>query len=391
MKDQEFAKLVTKLYADRDRLGSSQLEPEWFWGPDSLYCRFVSQLSAYGKESLTQYCPHGQQLLTVEELCELSGNERLSQLARLRLADKYLADLLIDSLIEPPIGLTQNSLASYNYQENWFRKSCEFLDQKIGSQVVRWSLGYWRALGFVSDFLNGTGQPIQGSFVERAPILIANDSVGRVLWLVAERMPGPAIVTPHWWKLGLVHLGDGQSPDLLVQVQSTLSSVLRSQKESWQVRWWLETYPNGGDWHEEIDTAPSIQAAAGCLVLALADDHATRPVLDSRAVVSAQLDEHEHLLDVGHVERKIDACKRAGLQCLVLSPGMVEKHKAYAEKHAPELQLLPSTKLTDTYEILQATSPQLQAAKQCHVKRRNTEFQETKTEPRFIDASEKKR
>jgi len=391
MKEEEFTKLVAKLYADQNRLYSSHLEPEWFWGPDSLYCRLVSQLSAYGEESLTKHCPDGQKPLAIQDLCELSGNSRLSQLARLRLGDEYSAELLIDSLVEPPIGLNQNSLAPNSYQENWFRKSCEFLDQKTGLHVVRWSLGYWRALGFISDFLNGTGQPIQGSFVERTPILIANDSVGRVLWLVAERMPGPAIVTPHWWKLGLVHLGDDPAPDLLVQVQSTVSSVLRSQTESWQVRWWLETYPKGGDWHEIIDTAPSIQAAAGCLVLALADDHATRPVLDSRAVVSAQLDEHEHLLDVGHVERKIDACKRAGLQCLVLSPGMVEKHKAYAEKHAPELQLLPSTKLTDTYEILQATSPQLQAAKRCHVERWNTEFQETETEQRFIEASEKKR
>lgn len=388
--------LLKALYAERVSMRGPH-RARWFWGTDSLYSQLATQLAALAANEaasqLAEACPAGQSF-TVSDLCKLSDNPRLGQLALLRLADNhYDADPLIACLAEE----TGNVHKPTQHEEDWYKEASSYLNARISHSTPHWTGGYWRALGFVNDWLNRTGQPLKDSYLERTPILVANEAtnqtVSRVLWLVAERIPGPPIVTPHWWKLGQVHLGNPapeppQTPELQYHVQSTIEQTLQNRNWRWQVRWWLETYPNGGGWHEQIGQAPSIQAAAACLTLALGETDAIRPVLDPQAAVSATCNSLGQIGDVGAVSAKIQACKKAGIHCLVLIPKLVTQHRpATAEQHST-LQLLLSEKLEDVYEILRSTSPQLQQAKQNFEQEWKKKYKETETEAAFIKASE---
>jgi hypothetical protein len=214
--------------------------------------------------------------------------------------------------------------------------------------------------------------------------------------LVAERLPGPPLVTPHWWKLGQVALGNPTAesawqPELQFQIHKTIQQTLQARNWRWQVRWWLETYPNGGGWHEAIDQAPSIQAAAACLTLALGEDSAVRPVLDGKTAVTAECASNGEIRKVGFLGPKIAACQKAGIHCLVLSSDLTGDDLEVAQQQATDVQRLVVPKLSDVYEILQATSPKLKAAKNRAVKKWGDAFTETETEQHFIDASDKNR
>ncbi|MBI2479076.1 MAG: hypothetical protein HYV60_10720, partial [Planctomycetia bacterium] len=99
-----------------------------------------------------------------------------------------------------------------------------------------WTAADWRLLGLVQDGLSS-----EGGLIERTPIFIANDQAGKVLWLVAERLPGPPrLITPHCWRLGLAPLGDRKQ--LLESIHVGFRAALGDAAETrHQIRWWLET------------------------------------------------------------------------------------------------------------------------------------------------------
>lgn len=385
------ASLLERLYSEWLELKVGGADPNWFRGPDSWYAQLVTQLAADQPAARPEAaCSPGQEPITIAQLCELPADARLKQLAWLHLGDSsYNADSLMTCLGDE-IGTVYDPTP---HQTAWYAAAVSYLNAKISASTPRWTIGYWRALGFVNDWLNRTGQPLQDSHVERTPILLANGTVGRVLWLVAERVPGPPIVTPHWWRLGQVPLGNSTAessgqPELQFQIQSTMERTLRAKNWQWQVRWWLETYPKGGGWHEAIDQAPSIQAAVACLTLALGENSAIRPVLDGQTAVTATCNEQEQIGQVGFLRAKIAACQSAGIHCVVLSSELAREDQQFALQHAHDVQRLVASQLCEAYEILQATSPKLKTAKQHYVRKWLATFTETETEQRFIDASD---
>ncbi|MBL8889816.1 MAG: hypothetical protein JNL67_07535 [Planctomycetaceae bacterium] len=371
------------LFQHWDRLHTS-CKYDAFYGPNSWYLDAIGRVA--GEPSLLPA------RITRQQLCEASRDDRLTEFANLRLAENYTINPLIKLLSAPKLTSSETLQLEPQVDElDWYRKVSECLDRLCRPAVERWSVAYWRTLTFVLDRLNQSGVPPVGTVQEETPLLFGSTKEKRIIKLVAECLPGPPIVTPHWPRIGLVPLG--RDEELSKQIQSAMQKVLWLQKFRFQIRWWLDSYHKGRSWHDEnmlevdFGASPSIQAAAACLVLALGEKTTIRPVLDPMAAVSATCDEGRDIGDVGYLEAKIKACHEAGLHCLVLTQEMVQRYKDFAEQHAPGLQLLAATKLTDAYEILQSTSPVLKSIKQTKVHEWQKQFKPTHTDQVYIDAS----
>jgi len=224
-----------------------------------------------------------------------------------------------------------------------------------------WTAADWRLLGFVNDGLSDSS-----GMIERTPIFLANEQLGKVLWLVAERVPGPPrLITPHWWRLGLVPLGGND--ELLEAVHFGFRAVLGAFPETrYQIRWWLEASTAGGKWHDAIAEAPSVQVAAGCLANALHERKPEwPPLLDPHAGVSASLGgvggtalNARPVGSVGFIPKKIQAAAGAGTLTFLLEAGCARHH---SQTQTPQIQ--PVTTFSDAYEALLATATPLQQYK----------------------------
>lgn len=227
---------------------------------------------------------------------------------------------------------------------------------------VRWTAADWRLLGFVQDSLSSTP-----AVLERTPIFIANPQTGKVLCLVGERLPGPPrLITPHWWRLGLVPLGSNN--ELLKAIHAGFCAVLDDgPARRYQFRWWLET-SCVEDWHDDITEARSAEVSAACVAKALLEERAADmpPLLDPKAGVSGMLGgaagtlSNDRAVDpVDYIPQKIGAAERACLLTFALSKSCATEHEG---SQTPQVQ--PVKTVDDAYQALLATTAHLKTYKQ---------------------------
>ena len=270
----------------------------------------------------------------------------------------------------------EKSVSAPDHARDWIGKVVE----SVGVPPPQ-TVGEWRCLTFAN--LNADKDTHRQ--VERTPIFLANNKnkKGCVLYLVAERLPGPAIVTPHWWRIGAIPLTD----DIVNELHRGFEKVLNSLEDNdrFQVRWWLERdkigWPSAiahstknakGD---DVPANPSVNVAAACLALALKENVALdqRPILDRFAGVSASLQDAPHgtkLLDwpigaVGHVEQKCSDAHEAKLDAFVLSDKCKhENANVLVEKKGDHtLSILGRHTLEGAYESLLLSNKKLNDAK----------------------------
>lgn len=253
-----------------------------------------------------------------------------------------------------------------------------------------WTAADWRLIGLVGDLLS-TEESASSRVVERTPILLANERQSRVLWLAAERLPGPPLlVSPHHWRLGLAPLGAGAT-SLQQQVHDAIRAVLGAQPKlpRYQIRWWLEPHSRGGGWHERLGDADSLQLSASCLAQALLERTGPTPLLDELAAASATLElapdrplAERRLGAVGHPSVKRDAAHDAGIVTLVFHSSLPESPGVFA-----------AGCFGDAYEVMLANSPAIREYKRALCAAwggpgaTSGQFNEVETDQEFIDAS----
>lgn len=259
-----------------------------------------------------------------------------------------------------------------------------------------WTGAQWQLVTCVRDALS-TGADILEC--ERTPIFLATkQGVGRVLWLVAERLPGPNLVTPNWWKLGLVPLGANNQ--LLNAIhhgfEQVLATVNKNSDDRFQLRWWLEEFPAGGGWHADIDQADSAQVAAACVARALTERDVIRPLLDPCVGVSATLPEIElqwrHTLDdlhqriVGGVtmeQAKTSAAKAAKLLTILFETETARRVTA------TDIRVQGIRTFDDAYQSLLATTTVFQNQKLSDCAKWDLGHHEKETSEEYIKLFEK--
>lgn len=253
-----------------------------------------------------------------------------------------------------------------------------------------WTAADWRLLGFCQDRLGMPPVP-----TERTPIFLAVESPnrvdGRVLWLVAESLPGPyGLVTPHWWRLGLVPLG--AAGELATAIHTGFAEVMNSYPRSGtQFRWWLELHPGGGGWHDQVGEADSVQVSAACVARALierAGNADSAELLDSRAGVSATLPDgalgasvqERPIGAVDFLDTKIGKAKAGQILTFIVS-------RPTTVRSDSQIQVHPVRTFDDAYQALLATAAPFQQFKQQLVRHWDASRMETQTHKDFIDAA----
>lgn len=228
-----------------------------------------------------------------------------------------------------------------------------------------WTAVEWDIVGYVRDARIEEGM---SAHREETPIFLADafSSQGRVMRLIADRIPGPSFVTPHWWRLGLLPLG--ANLELMRSIQVAMEAVLqRGEYCSGHIRWWIERHPDGGDWPEQFGDCRSAEAAAACLAMALVDEVSAgaRPLLDPLAGISATMEaeaesdaEQIAIGGVSKIKTKVDAANRADITTFVL-------HSDAARAHSNDrsLTVVPVNTLGEAYEVLLHSSAYMQIAK----------------------------
>lgn len=376
----------------RNQSNLRKVRPEAFFGPDCQFIRAVDELTN-DPSARAQFGKGG--MITADQFCELPDDPRMVQLARLRLADQFDASALNDQTVHSADAVFQDlKLSPRNDEKAWYAKSLEWLKANSLSLGPGWTVARWRTLSFINDWQNKTGQLLNDTATERTPLFLAGERSGRVLWLVVDRMPGPPIITPHWWRLGLVPLGDKEP--LLHAIHRGIQVVLTANSSRFHVRWWLEEYPGGNGWHDVIDEAESAQTAAACVTMALCEPKQEHPVLDGKAGISAKLpdgliDRQLASIELESVSReamKTQTAERAGVQCIMFSSDSAKRGKI-AVSDPQGLSVLPAKTLGEAYEMLRLTSSDMQQAKQKSVDDWHHSYQETKTEELYIQLSRK--
>jgi len=281
---------------------------------------------------------------------------------------------------------------------------------RLAKPADKWTAADWQMLGFANDAIS---PPESAKIpIERTPVFVADDHIGRVLWLAADRIPGPAMVTPHWWRIGLVPLGPNR--ELVTAIQKAMQAVINGDDDRrHHIRWWIEEHPGGGGWFEEIGEAGSAQVAAACVARALREPEVSHPILDPKAGVSATFDTSVAATDstpigkVDEVRKKTKAAQDAGINTFVLESNCAKKTKSewsdYTNDPDRPLAVQKVTTFGDAYEALLAMSSHIQKAKTtcwqgwgtfidkeapANSESRGSRH-EAETEQRYIDASKK--
>ncbi|MCA9223769.1 MAG: hypothetical protein KDA71_25835, partial [Planctomycetales bacterium] len=208
-----------------------------------------------------------------------------------------------------------------------------------------------------------------GRIIERIPIVLANNQTGRVLTLVAERLPGPPrLITPHWLRLGMAPLG--QEHQLAKAIRKAFLAVIGNGPETrHQFRWWLEP-PRDGEgnalWPDDIPEAESVEIAAVCLAKALLERTPdSPPLLDPKALVSGALGgeagtplDERPVESVGHIGTKHQSAETAGMHTMVLPAANL--HDAITNSPTrPQ----PVANVGDAYQAVLATTGRVQGFK----------------------------
>lgn len=122
----------------------------------------------------------------------------------------------------------------------------------------------WDALSQLNDN-DGHRPPRECTWLLYAPTTGDGEEGGAAFRIVVEAVPGPAIVVPNWWQLGLLPfpIGEKRTP-FVPAIQEALSWVLRNQPNQRRIRWHLVPPQPGagtGNWWEGL-SGPSGMAAA---------------------------------------------------------------------------------------------------------------------------------
>jgi hypothetical protein len=369
------------------------IEIETFYGPRCQYNRAIDELVNDRTKLGTEEIP-----ITVDEFCSLSEDSRIEQFARMRIANGFSAPALNELMrCSADRILSDDDLCAKDGEPGWYSKAKSELERfglKLGKT---WSMENWRTLSFVMDGLNQSDNRLEGTAIERTPLFLAGPDSGRVLYLVVERIPGPPIITPHWWRLGLVPLG--KHDQLLHAIHRGIQAVLSARSSRFHVRWWLDVYPGGGGWHDDINDKDnnSAQVAAACATLALCEPQQTESILDTKVGVSGKLPDGEltrHLLtveleDVTHEAMKSQTAKKAGLHCIVFAPQSAERAKAAIEE-SDDFSIHGAPTLGEAFESLRLTSSDIRRVKTHTLQCWRNAYLETDTEDLYVQLSEKK-
>ena len=404
---------LTKITTDAADLYN--LRQETLWGPQCTLVQ-AAQQAALASES-DAVARFQRSIVALDHIVAQSGAklvepphdwQRLRQLALIYggsnlpaqdSATAFSPAELLALLGDMPVGDDlAGTLAAYEHEAGYFDQAIGWLAAHgMRARPAQWTAAHWRLAGLVHDARaseDSSGDTTAKTEVacERTPIFLANDRSARVLWLVAERLPGPAgLITPHWWRLGLTPLGVQQC--LLRQIHCGLQTVVRgSPRGNFQFRWWLELHPVGGGWHERISEADSVQVSAACVALALLETGATRPLLDDKVGVSATLPDGQigelKKRPVGAVRflpRKIESARQASLRTFLTERNAVQE--GWSDER---LRVQPIDTLDDAYEALQATMAVVQRFKQANTNEWRQLRIDTPTHQEFIDASQPK-
>ena len=362
-----------------------QKRPDAYYGPESHFTQAVDGWVAdpnfrdgLSAASLLSFAPPLHDKLSAQTV----DRDLLSKIAAYKLAGASESPEALETLRCAFNTDTDKSASNVlTHEDGWVDAAI----QGTGFAKKPATIGDWRCLTFAFADVENTGK----HYVEKTPIFLANakGKKGYVLYLVAERLPGPAIVTPHWWRLGAVRLTD----DLVQEFHRGFQTVLsgRSDEKRFQIRWWLEN--PGKAWPTSIaDTItdengkekranPSVNAAAACVALALGDEDVRAdqcPILDRFVGVSASLVESPassgiaildwSVGDVGHVEQKCSDAHDAKLDTFVLEADCKSDNaNVLREKKGDhEISILGRKTLGDVYETLKVSNSDFVEAKQ---------------------------
>lgn len=240
----------------------------------------------------------------------------------------------------------------------------------------KWTAADWRLLGFVQDWQRDATDTDTDSVIERTPIFLANAQSGTALVLVVERLPGPPrLITPHWWRLGLIPLkkerkevkdGEKEEKELPQAISDAILAVLGTQPdERFQFRWWLEPMLENR-WPDAIALAESNEMSAAIAAKALLDrTPGSPPLLDPKVGISGTLNGSPgtslHEWRVGRVDRvvrKMEAAEQAGVLTFLLN----EESAKQVTSDKPSVQ--PVESFDDAYEASLCTCSHLQQYKQ---------------------------
>lgn len=342
-----------------------------FYGPNSTFVRAMqdTKTTALLQDRLKS-------VSTAVSHLELTPGERktwqrLQQIAMLYVGDQKLPDFRFDLsnadtlFAEPGDGAVPTVLES---ELESLKPAIAFLeDEKRGwnKPADKWNVVDWRLLGFVQDWQRDSKTSNQDSVIEQTPIFLADHQKKTVLTLSIERLPGPPrLITPHWWKLGLIPLGNNN--ELPRAISKAILAVLGDRPDvRFQFRWWLEPRIENR-WHDNIDKADSAEMSAAIATEALLErSPGSPPLLDPKVGISGTLEgstgtrlRERRVGDVDRVTQKVEAAKEAGVLTFLLN----EESAKQVTSDKPSVQ--PVESFDDAYEASLCTCSHLQQYKQ---------------------------
>lgn len=266
---------------------------EVLFGPKAKFMAWVDGSDANDVKILEEVMNH-------RRFANFHNASLIAKISRLRLSLSVDFQELRESLHGSeekviPASLTPAVVNAYEGYAERLRSECK--DPKTRKSIVpsdpsQWTLADWRILSLLQD--RYTLKKSSTRIIERTPIFFAyNNGIseyGKVFFLAAERLDGPSMVTPDWWRIGFLNVDR-----FAVEVNKTLSFILQQNRTPFHIRWWLEIYNQNMRWneiHEAIDSADSNTASAACLGMALLERESPEEpkLLDELAGVSAVVD-----------------------------------------------------------------------------------------------------
>jgi hypothetical protein len=375
--------------------------PDLFFGPSALFRRAVE--SSRGNEFIDRLDEVTNLLDGWEVFHALEHRWKLLRaLAILRAGRLPEIHSNVTSAVAAFDGLQQKydrPCGPYPGEEALFRPVLDtyFLSASGTPQEIDWRHSHWQLLDFLAP--QKAKMPV---VTERTPILLANDNIGKVFILASERSFGPpGLVSPDWWKLGLLPLGEDNN--FLTAIHEGFQAVLHRDKERRiRLRWWLEMHPaTTTGWFDDLgDDNSSVQVAAACLAMALLCDEPTdlHPFLDDTVAVSARLGglagsagmmhwpTNQLIERVASVQQKTDAARRARLSGVVFASANKPSNEANRANNdggvpGPVVQYVDT--LADAYDSLLITSRAVADYKQKIVKEWTDKWDERPTPEEF--------
>jgi hypothetical protein len=369
--------------------------PLFFSGPDSIFVKAVE--SARGTEVIGKFAQITAEVRAWDEGGHFGSRWRLLQeLAKFRAGPEYDLEGTLNAFaaLTPPHDFLDQPLPD---EETPFRPLLDtfFVTKEGRRRAVKWTPAIWQLLDFLAEW-KGTELPVVR---ERTPILLANKSIGRVYFLVVERLPGPpGLVYPFWWKLGLMHLDRDEA--FVQAVHKGLRAITNLHRGvRIRLRWWLERHPATETWFDQLEGSNSVEVAAACVATALFAPNPSepRPLLDDTVAVSATLEEKvvqppaadDYLIGaVDLMEKKVAAAAEAELSGVVFSSDAEtpEEPGRQRNNHAPDVQFAAT--LADAYDRLLVNSAAVTAYKAGIVAEWKRQWQEEGTPTEFTPPEE---